>query len=160
MTTKERILRLLRENARISNGDIAARLSISEKKVASAIAELEKEKIILGYTAVVNDLDEAVVRALIEVKVTPQRDGGFDHVAMRIARFPEVRTAKLVSGSYDLLIEVEGKTLQDVAGFVSAKLSSIDGVISCATSFQLKKYKEVGKIFENDEEDNRLKVSP
>ena len=100
------------------------------------------------------------MRALIEVKVTPRREGGFDQVAQRIARYPEVTDLYLISGGFDLLLMVEGDSLQDVASFVSAKLSTIDGVISTSTGFMLKKYKESGRIMQNDEEYERLKVCP
>ena len=100
------------------------------------------------------------MRALIEVKVTPQRDGGFDKIAKRLAKFAEVTDLYLVSGNYDLRVEVKGKTLQEVANFVAAKLSTIDGVLSTSTLFLLKKYKESGRIIDNDEEYNRLKICP
>ena len=135
---KERILNLLRENARISAADIALRLGTTESDAAQIIKELESDGIIRGYTVILNDaaLDNVRrVKALIEVKVTPRRDGGFDRVAQRIAKFPEVTELSLLSGSYDLLLTVEGDTLQQVANFVAEKLATIDGVISTSTGF-------------------------
>ena len=122
--------------------------------------------VVFGYAPVRVDCrlyDEAPgsetrVKALIEVKVTPNRDGGFDRVARRIAKFPEVTDLCLLSGSYDLLLTVEGNSLQQVANFVSAKLATIDGVISTSTGFQLKRYKESGIIMQSDEEYERLKI--
>jgi len=162
MTMDSRVLRMLKENARVSCAEMADRLNVSEETVREKIAELEKNQVIQGYTAVVNDelAEDSKVRALIEVRVTPRRDGGFDEVAKRIARFDEVIRLYLVSGAYDLLLEVEGDSLQEVASFVSAKLSTIDGVLSTATSFQLKKYKESGKLMLEEEEYERLKVCP
>jgi len=158
---QKKILDILRENARADITEIAARLGKKESDVAKAIRKLEKDGVIRGYTAILDDrAGSAAVRALIEVKVSPRRDGGFDKVATRIAKFPEVSDLLLVSGSYDLLVTVEGDTLQDVASFVAAKLSTIDGVLSCATAFQLKKYKESGRIMKNDEDYERLKICP
>ena len=123
---------------------------------------IEDSNVICGYHAVINNelCDDNLVRALIEVKVTPQRDGGFDKVAQRIARFPEVTDLYLVSGGYDLQLEVCGRSLQEIASFVSAKLSTIEGIISCSTFFMLKKYKESGRMMNNDPELERLAVSP
>ncbi len=160
---ESKILALLDENARMSIAEIAARTGASAETIQAEIADLEKRGVIRGYKAIFNEDDidtEKKVRALIEVKVTPQRDGGFDRVARRIARYPEVTDLFLVSGSYDLLLTVEGESLQEVASFVSAKLSTIEGVLSCSTGFMLKKYKESGRIMQNDEEYERLKVCP
>ncbi len=159
---KHKILTLLNENARISINDLALRVDASPEQVKEAIKTLEKEGVIRGYTVILNedDLGISKVRALIEVKVTPRREGGFDQVAQRIARYPEVTDLYLVSGGFDLLLMVEGDSLQEVASFVSAKLSTIDGVISTSTAFMLKKYKESGRVMQNDEEYERLKVCP
>ncbi|MCI7644241.1 MAG: Lrp/AsnC family transcriptional regulator [Lentisphaeria bacterium] len=159
---KAAIIKLLTENARFSLQDIAARLGITAAEADKIIKELEADKVICGYTAILNEneLAENYVRALIEVKVTPQRDGGFDKIAKRLAKFAEVTDLYLVSGNYDLRVEVKGKTLQEVANFVAAKLSTIDGVLSTSTLFLLKKYKESGRIIDNDEEYNRLKICP
>ena len=158
---KERVLNLLRENARISAADIALRLGTTESDAAQIIKELESDGIIRGYTVILNDAalnNVHRVKALIEVKVTPRRDGGIDRVAQRIAKFPEVTELSLLSGSYDLLLTVEGDTLQQVANFVAEKLATIDGVISTSTGFMLRKYKEAGHIMQSDEDYERLKV--
>ncbi len=158
-----KILALLGENARMSIAEMAARIGADADQVRAEIADLEKRGVIRGYKAILNEdvlAEEKKVRALIEVKVTPRRDGGFDQAARRIARYPEVKDLFLVSGSYDLLLTVEGESLQDVASFVSAKLSTIEGVLSTSTGFMLKKYKESGRIMQNDEEYERLKVCP
>lgn len=159
---EKKILRLLQDDCRLSAQEIAERIGAEEALVKDMIRKMEADQVILGYTAVVADdrLPDAKVRALIEVKVKPRRDGGFDEVARRIARFPEVVRLYLVSGGYDLLLEVEGDSLQTVAGFVSARLATIDGVLSTATSFQLKKYKESGKIMSQEDEYERLPVTP
>lgn len=159
---EKKILRLLQDDCRLSAQEIAERIGAEEALVKDTIRKMEADQVILGYAAVVADdrLPGAKVRALIEVKVKPRRDGGFDEVARRIARFPEVVRLYLVSGGYDLLLEVEGDSLQTVAGFVSARLATIDGVLSTATSFQLKKYKESGKIMSQEDEYERLPVTP
>ena len=129
---KAEILNLLNEDARMSLNDLALRTGATPEQVKEAIAALENEGVIRGYKVILNEKDLGVskVRALIEVKVTPRREGGFDQVAQRIARYPEVTDLYLISGGFDLLLMVEGDSLQDVASFVSAKLSTIDGVIS------------------------------
>ncbi len=159
---KTKIINLLRKNARISAAEIAEQLGAEEGKVSKIIKKLETDNVIKGYKVIINEeaLNEKVVRALIEVKVTPQRDGGFDRVAKRLSRFPEVTDCYLISGDYDLGLEVKGDSLQDVAAFVSEKLSTINGVISTATLFLLKKYKESGKILSEEEEYEKLKISP
>ena len=142
------IIALLKENARLLASEIAGRLNIPADSVEKVIASLESEKIICGHS----------VKALIEVKVTPRREGGFDQVARRIAKYPEVTELSLVSGNCDLLLTVQGETLQEVAHFVASKLATIDGVVSTSTAFMLRKYKESGIILEDDEEYERLKV--
>ena len=159
---KAKILDLLAEDARMSLAEIARRIGATPDEVKEAILSLEDEGVIRGYKVILNESDLGIskVRALIEVKVTPRRDGGFDQVAQRIARYPEVTDLYLISGGFDLLLMVEGDSLQDVASFVSAKLSTIDGVISTSTGFMLKKYKESGRVMQNEEEYERLKVCP
>ena len=159
---KAKILDLLAEDARMSLAEIARRIGATPDEVKEAILSLEDEGVIRGYKVILNESDLGIskVRALIEVKVTPRRDGGFDQVAQRIARYPEVTDLYLISGGFDLLLMVEGDSLQDVASFVSAKLSTIEGVISTSTGFMLKKYKESGRVMQNDEEYERLKVCP
>ena len=157
---EKKIIELLRENARFSSSELAERCGCSEDAVNRAIKRLEKKGMIRGYTAILDNsaLDETRVKALIEVKVTPKREGGFDEVAQRIAKYPEVSDVMLVSGGFDLLLTVEGDSLAKVANFVSEKLATIDGVLSTSTGFILKKYKESGRIMRNDEEYERLKI--
>ena len=157
---EKKIIELLRENARLSTVELAERCGCGEEAVTRAIRNLEKQGVIRGYTAILDDaaLEESRVKALIEVKVTPRREGGFDEVARRIAKYPEVSNVMLISGGFDLLLTVEGESLAKVAGFVSEKLATIDGVISTSTGFILKKYKESGRIMGNDEEYERLKI--
>lgn len=158
---RKEIVALLARDARMAYSEIAGRLNTSEDFVKATVAQLEKEHIIVGYTAIVSD--EAIandVRAIIEVEVQPERDTGFDNVAEKLAQFPEVRSVYLVSGRYDLRLEVVGRSLQDVASFVSGKLASQDGVKSTATYFLLKKYKESGVQFTKEEKHERLKIVP
>ena len=158
----ERLLELLRENARLSAGDIAARLGLTESEVTARIAELEKEGIILGYHTVVDRQKAGYsgVTALIEVRITPERDGGFDRLARRISQFDQVRDCFLMSGGYDLAVVVEGKDLYDVAKFVAEKLSTLGAVLSTATHFQLRTYKHDGFMLNHPTTDGPLLVSP
>ncbi len=159
---RRKIIKLLQQNARLNNEEIAERLQSDPQTVAELIAELEDEKIIIGYHALINDelSGNGEVKALIEVQVLPERDGGFDRVARAISRFNEVRSVYLVSGQYDLRVEVEGESLQQLAFFVSSRLAPIEGVQSTATHFLLKKYKDSGFTVEKDEDYERLKISP
>lgn len=160
---KERLLNILERDAALSINELAIRLNCSEEAVRTAIRELTAERRIIGYKAILPEvctLDNNIVQALIEVKVTPHREGGFDTTAKRIARFSEVTDLALVSGSCDLLVTVRGNSLQEVAAFISEKLATIDGVISTATTFQLKQYKVSGKLLENSETVERLAVCP
>lgn len=158
----EKILRLLRENAKFSASEIAERLAMDETKVADAISNMEKEGVIKGYQALIDEsiLPESKVKAIIEISVRPQREGGFDGIAHRLSKFPEVSSLYLVSGGYDLKLEIQGESLQEVAAFVSSKLATIEGVNGTATHFILKKYKESGRFLEEIDEYQRLKVSP
>jgi DNA-binding Lrp family transcriptional regulator len=159
---KMRIIELLKEDARRTPALIATLLGASEAEVAEAIRELEAAHIIVKYATVVNwaKVDDEKVTALIEVQITPERGRGFDAIAERIYLYPEVKSVYLMSGAYDLLVEIEGKTLKEVASFVSNKLSPIERVLSTKTHFVLKKYKQDGIIFEEKEEDPRLLISP
>ena len=135
---------------------------MDETTVANEIADMEKEKIICGYHTLI-DWDKAGVEsvtALIEVRVTPQRNQGFDRIAERIYNYPEVHAVYLISGGYDLLVTLEGKTLKEVSRFVSEKLSPIDAVISTATYFILKKYKDHGTVLVPKKESERMLVTP
>jgi len=156
------ILRMLGENGRISVKEIAARLASSENEVAAVIAAMEAEGIIIGYKAVYDEsmLPENAVKAIIEVKIRPERQGGFDRIARRLSKFQEVSSLYLVSGGFDLLLEIKGENLNAVAQFVASKLSTMDGVISTSTHFLLKKYKESGKLMQDEEDHERLKVTP
>lgn len=160
--TKRSILAILAENNRLTSDDIAAMLSLPAEEVASFIQEMEDSKVILKYNTLINweKTGEEMVSALIDVRVTPERGLGFDTVAERIYRFPEVRSVYLMSGGYDLSVLIEGKTMKDVALFVAEKLATLENVQATATHFVLKKYKQDGVIFEDKEEDRRLVVSP
>lgn len=156
------LLQLLRTKARYSHTELADLLSSTSDQVGARISAWEKDGTILGYQAVVDPekADADAVAAFIEVKVTPERGGGFDRLAMRIARFDQVTSCYLASGGYDLMVVVEGGDLREVARFVSEKLSTLDGVLSTATHFRLKTYKENGFIFEREAASERLAVSP
>lgn len=160
--TDHPLLKLLKSEARLSDEQIAERLNLSVDDIRAQIDAFEKNGTILGYQAVIDEekVDEAGVAAFIEVKLTPERGGGFDRLAMRIARFSQVSSCYLASGGYDLMVVVEGTGLRDVAQFVSEKLSTLDGVLSTATHFRLKAYKEKGFVFETDEPEGRLPVTP
>ena len=163
MNREQEILRLLQENGRMSDEEISERLNISEKTVKNTVKKLEKEGILVGFRALFDDskLPENAVKAIIEVKVKPERNGGFDRIAKRISKFSKVESLSLMSsGVFDLMIEVKGETLNDVANFVSGKLAPMDGIISTSTHFILKKYKIAGKLLQNEEENERLKVTP
>ena len=158
----EPLLKLLRENASYSSAQLAQLLGMEESEVKTRIQALEDDRIILGYMALINDEKIQVdrVRAVIEVKLTPEREGGFNHLASRIARHREVTACYLMSGSYDLLAFVEGESLKDVASFISEKLSTLQGVVSTSTHFMLKPYKEHGMLMVSDESNQRLHVAP
>ena len=158
MTTIEKeILDVLKEDARIPASKIAAMLSVDEAQVKACIADMEKSGVLVKYTAIVNSekADDAIVEALIEVKVTPKKKEGFDGIAKQIASFPEVKAVYLMSGAYDLAVLIEDKTLQQVSRFVSERISTFDGVISTATHFILKKYKIEGTLTEKEDVDYR-----
>lgn len=159
---RTRILKLLECDGRLSFAQMAVMLDSTEEEVESIVKKLEEEKIILKYSAVINwekaGAEDAV--AIIDVKVSPQREVGFDAVAQRIYRFPEVRSVSLISGDYDLSVSIEGKSMKDVAMFVAQKLSSIEHVLSTRTHFILKRYKIAGVIFEDEQEDRREVVTP
>ena len=158
MTALERdILNVLSEDARISTKKIAAMLSVEEAQVKDCIAALEKNGVLVKYTAIVNSekAEDSLVEALIEVKVTPKKKEGFDGIAKQIASFPEVKAVYLMSGAYDLAVFIEDTTLQQVSRFVSERISTFDGVLSTATHFILKKYKIEGVLTEREDEDKR-----
>lgn len=158
----DELLKLLRDNAALRPRQLAEMLDTSEAEVADRISAYEKNEIILGYRTVLNEekLNVEMVRAVIEVKITPEREGGFDRVALRISRFEEVQSCYLMSGGYDLLVVVEGSDLRSVATFVSEKLATMTGVISTATHFILKPYKEFGVMMASEYSDEKLAVAP
>ena len=147
------ILNILKEDARTTTLEISQMTGESVAEIEKAVAEMEKKGIIVKYTTIVNDekTDKEYVEALIEVKVSPVREKGFDEIAQYIYRFDEVKSVYLMSGAYDLAVFVEGKTLRDTARFVSEKLSGIDKVLSTATHFILKKYKTDGIVLEGND---------
>lgn len=159
---KMQILELLQADCRISLERMAVMLDTTTEKVAAAIDEMERDHIILHYQPIINwdKTEKNSVEGIIEVKVMPQRDMGFDAVAGRIYRFQEVKSVYLMSGSYDLLVLIEAPSLKDLALFVSEKLAALDTVTGTSTSFVLKRYKQDGVIFESNGEDKRLAVSP
>ena len=158
----ETLLRLLQQDANTSREDLARLLNLSVEETNARIAAFEKEGVIRGYQAIVDRerLDKNTVTAFIEVRITPERGGGFDRIAHRIAKFDQVVSCYLISGGYDLLVVVEGGSLREVASFVSEKLSTIESVISTATHFRLKTYQENGALFTSDVPEDRLPVSP
>ena len=158
----QEVLEILKRNARTSVEDIARETGLTPEAVAEAIAAYEKSGLIRGYRAIVNDdrLEDERVTAVIEVKVQPEREGGFDRVARRIARFPEVVNMYLMSGKFDLLLFVEGDSLKKVASFVSQRLAPLEGILSTGTHFMLRTYKEDGVLMEDDPVDDRLQVTP
>ena len=158
----EPLLKLLKTNAHAPVEDLAKELNLSEGDVKKRIAKFEKDGVILGYQAIIdaNNASNGAVTAVIEVKITPERGGGFDRLASRIAKFDQVVSCHLMSGGYDLLVIVEGSTLQEVANFVAEKLSTIKGVISTSTHFRLKAYKENGALMLRETKSLRLSVAP
>ncbi len=162
MEIREKILTFIEKNSRIDLKELAILLGEDEVVVAEQMAQMEEEGIICGYHTLI-DWDKVTtekITALIEVRVTPQRGHGFDSIAERIYKYPEVTATYLISGGYDLLVTLEGKTLKEVSSFVSDKLSTLESVISTATHFVLKKYKDHGTIIEKTEMDERMVVSP
>jgi DNA-binding Lrp family transcriptional regulator len=161
MTAFEKdILNILEQDARIPAAKIAAMLDTDEERVKASIRAMETQGVIVKYTAIVNDekVDDSLVSALIEVKVTPKKKEGFDGIAQQIASFPEVKSVYLMSGAYDLAVFIEDRSLQQVSRFVSERISTFDGVISTATHFLLKKYKIEGVLTEKEDADNRISI--
>jgi DNA-binding Lrp family transcriptional regulator len=156
------LLSLLRENASLSPAKLAALLNSTEAEVAARIKAYEAQGVILAYRAILDEekLGVELVRAVIEVKITPEREGGFNRLAERLAKYEEVKSCYLMSGGYDLLVVVEGSNLRSVASFVSEKLATIQGVLSTATHFMLKPYKEQGVLMTGERNEERLAVTP
>ncbi|MBQ5951436.1 MAG: Lrp/AsnC family transcriptional regulator [Lachnospiraceae bacterium] len=158
---REKILELLERDSRVSTAEAAILLGEPEEAVQKEIRAMEEEGVICGYHALINweKVAEEKVIALIEVRVTPQRDMGFDNIAERIYQYEEVKSVYLMSGAYDFTVIVEGKTMKNVAQFVSSKLATIDGVLSTATHFIMKQYKEDGTVMAPREKDERIPVT-
>ncbi len=159
---REKILTFIEKNSRIDLKELAVLLGMDEVSVANEVAAMEKEHIICGYHTLIDwdKTSEEKLTALIEVKVTPQRGLGFDKVAERIYNYAEVDSVYLISGGFDFMVMIEGKTMRDVAQFVSDKLSPLDSVLSTATHFVLKKYKDHGSIMVGETKDERMLVTP
>ncbi len=160
-TMREKILRNLETNSRIDLHDLAIMLGIEEAELANEIQQMQDEKIICGYTTLINwdNTSKEIVTALIEVKVTPQRNQGFEMLAERISKFQEVTSCYLMSGGFDFMVLIEGKSMKEVAKFVFNKLSTLDSVLSTSTHFVLKKYKDHGVSLVSEEDDDRMMVS-
>jgi len=156
------LLNLLKQNALESPENLAKMLGVSVDEVKAQIAEYEKSGVIRAYQAVVNEekLNASLVTTVIEVKITPESEGGFNRIAERISRFPEVDSVFLMSGGFDLLLFIKGRTMHDAAGFVSEKLATMPGVTSTSTHFMMKTYKQNGILMHTGEDDERLKISP
>ena len=159
---REQILAIIEKNSRIDLHELAVILGMEESDVVNEMEQMEKEGIICGYHTLIDWEKTSVekVNALIEVRVTPQRGKGFDSIAERIYKYPEVHAVYLISGGYDLLVSLEGKTLKEVSNFVSDKLSTLETVISTATHFILKKYKDHGTVLDRKQSDERIQVTP
>ena len=159
---REKILSIIEKNSRVYINVLAIILGVPEIDVANELKAMEEEGVICGYHTLIDWEKTSIekVSALIEVRVTPQRGQGFDTIAERIYKYPEVNSVYLISGGYDLLVSLEGKSLKEVSSFVSNKLSTLDSVLSTATHFILKKYKDHGTIMTKKYEDERMKVTP
>ncbi|MDD6326825.1 MAG: Lrp/AsnC family transcriptional regulator [Lachnospiraceae bacterium] len=159
---KNEILKLLETDSRLSVKDIAAMIGADEAAVAADIKAMEEDRVICGYHTMIDwdKVADEMVTALIEVKVTPQREQGFDKLAERVRNFEEVNAVYLIAGAYDFIIILQGKTLREISRFVSEKLATLDAVVSTSTNFVLKKYKDHGVIFEAPKHDERLAIVP
>ena len=159
---EEKVLGIIEKNSRVSTREVAVVLGTQEIDIINALQSMEERGIICGYHTMIDwdKTDIEKVTALIEVRVTPQRGKGFDDITERIYKYPEVNSVYLISGGYDLLVTLEGKSLKEVSSFVSSKLSTLDTVISTATHFILKKYKDHGTIMTRKQEDQRELITP
>lgn len=159
---REMILNFIEKNSKVNLAELAVLLGMEEAAVANEIAAMEKEHVICGYHTMI-DWDKTSVdkvTALIEVRVTPSRGQGFDKIAERIYNYPEVNSVYLISGAYDLMVTIEGKSLREVSSFVTNKLAALEGVLSTGTNFILKKYKDHGTIMEKKSKEERMLVTP
>lgn len=156
------LLGLLKKNARESDATLAKELNTTAEDIRTRIASYQREGVIRAFQAVLNEdrLESNDVHAVIELRIRPEREGGFDRVASRISKFPQVESMFLMSGGFDLLLFVKGSSLQEVANFVSARLAPLDGVLSTATHFMLKTYKDQSVLMESEPHDDRLQVCP
>lgn len=159
---RELILKLIEKNSRLAIHDLAVMLDVAETEVANEIADMEKEHIICGYHTLINwdNTSKDQLTAMIEVTVTPQRGQGFDRIAERIYNFPEVKAVYLMSGGYDFMVMLEGKTMKEISMFTSSKLAPLESVVSTVTHFVLKKYKDHGTVLEAKKVDERQAVTP
>ena len=159
---REELLAIIERNSRINLKELAVILGVQETDVVNELEALEAEGVICGYHTMIDweKTSKEKVTALIEVRVTPQRGQGFDHIAERIYQYPEVRSVYLISGGYDLMVILEGKSLREVSAFVSDKLSTLDTVLSTATHFILRKYKDHGNVLSKKKEDEREMITP
>lgn len=159
---REKILTFIEKNSRVDLKELAVMLGVDEVTVAQELKNMEEEHIICGYHTLINWEKTGVekVTAMIEVRVTPQREMGFDKVAERIYKYPEVNAVFLISGGFDLMVTLEGKTLREVSQFVTDKLSTLDSVLSTKTNFILKKYKDHGTIMAAARKDERMSITP
>lgn len=158
----DQLIKLLKNNARITNSELAVLLDKTEEQVAADIAKLEADGVIKGYPAIVDEsaYDPNSVFALIELKVTPQSQSGFDEIANQIASYEQVESVRLMSGAYDIIVAVNGANIRDISQFVSQRLATIDAVQSTATHFVLKVYKDNGIMISTDDKDERGLISP
>ncbi len=159
---REKILMFIEKNSRVDVKELAVILGVDEEMVEKELKAMEEEHIICGYHTMIDWEKTAIEKttALIEVRVTPQRGQGFDSIAERIYNYPEVQSVYLISGAYDLLVTLEGKSLREVSQFVSDKLSTLDAVLSTATHFVLKKYKDHGTVLAEKSKDERMVITP
>lgn len=159
---RNKILKAIEHNAKVDISELAIRFGVREADVANEMADMEKEGIICGYLTLIDwdKTDNETVTALIEVKCTPQRGQGFDVIAERIYKYPEVNSVYLISGGFDILVIMNGKSLKEIASFVTDKLSTQESILSCATHFILRRYKDNGTIFGKKYEDERIQVTP
>jgi DNA-binding Lrp family transcriptional regulator len=162
MSSRDEILALLRENARYSTEDLARQTDLDAAEVEETIADLESEGIIKGYQAIV-DLDETEgerVRATVELNVTLDRETGYDDIAQRLAKFPEVQGLRLVSGDFDFAMDVEGDSMSEVSRFISEKVAPVPEITQTVTHYVMETYKERGVQFDDGHDDDRLSISP
>lgn len=159
---REQLLSIIEKNSRVEITELAIILGVTEIQIANELKAMEEEGIICGFHTLIDweKTNIEKVSALIEVRVTPQRGQGFDNIAERIYKYPEVNSVYLISGGYDLLVTLEGKSLKEISSFVSDKLSTLESVLSTATHFILKKYKDHGTIIAKAYTDERMKVTP